>query len=91
MVCGQKFLARPGLKTCSGTGSGIIPGRLLDDERYGGGGTVQRAEDDGQSPRLELLLQPGLRIGSGSRRAKMTLKSRNFFKSSCSEVLDGLF
>jgi hypothetical protein len=29
--------------------------------------------------------------GSGSRRAKMTHKSRNFFQSSCFEVLDGLF
>jgi hypothetical protein len=29
--------------------------------------------------------------GSGSRRAKMTHKSRIFFRSSCFEVLDGLF
>jgi hypothetical protein len=30
--------------------------------------------------------------GSGSRRAKMTLKSREIFKSSCFEVMDdGLF
>ncbi len=28
---------------------------------------------------------------SGSRRAKMTPKRANFFKSSCFEVLDGLF
>jgi hypothetical protein len=29
--------------------------------------------------------------GSGSRRAKMTHKNRRKFKSSCFEVLDGLF
>jgi hypothetical protein len=38
----------------------IGPGRLLDDEGYGGGGTVQRAQDDREPPRLELLLQAGL-------------------------------
>ncbi len=52
-------------KTNKITGSGIsvtTPGRLLDDEWYGGGGTVQGAQDDGEPPRLELLLQAGLRI-----------------------------
>jgi hypothetical protein len=34
---------------------------------------------------------PYLESGSGSRRAKMTNKSRKKFKSSCFEVLDGLF
>jgi hypothetical protein len=29
--------------------------------------------------------------GSGSRRAKMIHKSKNFFQSSCFYVLDGLF
>jgi hypothetical protein len=29
--------------------------------------------------------------GFGSRRAKITHKSRNFFKRSCFELLDGLF
>ena len=36
-------------------------------------------------------VDPDSESGSGSRRAKMTHKSRNFFKSSCFEVLDGLF
>jgi hypothetical protein len=42
-------------------------------------------------------LRPGLRIrigsgaGSGSRRAKITHKSGEKFKSSCFEVLNGLF
>jgi hypothetical protein len=34
---------------------------------------------------------PDSESGSGSRRAKMTHKSRKTFKSSCFEVLDGLF
>jgi hypothetical protein len=34
---------------------------------------------------------PDSESGSGSRRAKMTTKVENFFKSSCFEVLDGLF
>ncbi len=34
---------------------------------------------------------PDSEAGSGSRRAKMTHKIRNFFKTSCFEVLDGLF
>ncbi len=34
---------------------------------------------------------PDSESGSGSRRAKMTHKSRKFFKSSCFEVFDGLF
>jgi hypothetical protein len=34
---------------------------------------------------------PYFESGSGSRRAKMTHKSGNFLKSSCFEVLDGLF
>jgi hypothetical protein len=33
---------------------------------------------------------PDSESGSGTRRAKMTHKSRNFFKSSCFEVLDGI-
>jgi hypothetical protein len=36
-------------------------------------------------------LDPDSESGSGSRRAKMTHKSRTNFESSCFEVLDGLF
>jgi hypothetical protein len=36
-------------------------------------------------------VDPDSESGSGSRRAKMTHKSRKIFKSSCIEVLDGLF
>jgi hypothetical protein len=37
------------------------------------------------------VADPDSESGSGSRRAKMTHKSRKNFKSSCFEVLDGLF
>jgi hypothetical protein len=37
------------------------------------------------------IRNPDSESGSGSRRAKMTHKSRFFFTSSCFEVLDGLF
>ncbi len=37
------------------------------------------------------LISKSKSCGSGSRRAKMTHKSRNLFKSSCFEVLDSLF
>jgi hypothetical protein len=35
-------------------------------------------------------VDPDLESGSGSKRAKMTHKSRKKFESSCIEVLDGL-
>ncbi len=73
----------------SDPGSGFFPSQFLDQTpTKKEEGKIRVADPD---PDSIGSVDPDSESGSGSRRAKMTHKSRKIFKSSCIEVLDGLF
>jgi hypothetical protein len=76
----------------SSDGVPAYPTGLLSSIQGCGSGSVSRSGLDPDSiGSVDPDLEPNSESGSRSRRAKMTHKSRKIFKSSCFEVLDGLF